>query len=377
MSTLTEISLRNLKAPECGQVFYADDSLAGFGVRVSQGGTKTFTLRFGMPRQRVSLGRYPIISLSAARQRAKEILAENTLGKTRPTSVSFDDTVARFLADHAVRNRPRTIKDYTRVLKVRFPLGSKKLADIGREDIVRRLEKLDYCPTERRYATVIIKMLFRWAVRNQFLEHSPCEGIVPAKSLTRSRVLLDAELKAIWQACEGSFGDIVRLLILTGQRRGEIAALKAEYIGPDSITLPDHLCKNGREHNFPIARNAVSLLRRVVTLASPEKSPFLFPARGNPSAPFSGWSKSKLDLDARSGVTGWTLHDLRRTFATNLAALRVPPHIVERLLNHASGSISGVAAIYNRHTYEAECREAINSWEKKLFGIIEPTRRAA
>jgi integrase len=98
--------------------------------------------------------------------------------------------------------------------------------------------------------------------------------------------------------------------------------------------------------------------------------PFLFPARRNDAAPFSGWSKSKITLDQKCGISQWTLHDLRRTFATNLASLDVAPHVVERLLNHVSGTISGVAAIYNRFSYLDEMGDAMNRWEGRLAVLL-------
>jgi integrase len=155
------------------------------------------------------------------------------------------------------------------------------------------------------------------------------------------------------------------LLILTGQRRGEIAALKRAWVDHEKITLPAVLTKNGREHVLPIGARA----QRVIRLAGSGPG-LLFPARGLPNTPFSGWSKSKKALDRISGVKDWTLHDLRRTFSSGLAALGTPLHVTEKLLNHVSGSISGVAAIYNRHTYMDEMRSAITAWETRLESLL-------
>ena len=128
------------------------------------------------------------------------------------------------------------------------------------------------------------------------------------------------------------------------------------------------MTKNGREHTFPIGPSCLSLLNGLL----PTKQGYLFPARtSSPSAThFNGWSKSKAALDKLSGVKGYVLHDLRRTFASNLAALGVAPHVVEKLLNHASGQISGVAAIYNRYSFMPEMRDAVAKWETKLKTII-------
>ena len=159
----------------------------------------------------------------------------------------------------------------------------------------------------------------------------------------------------------------MRLLILTGMRRGECAALQATWVQDSTITLPKEATKNGREHTFPVGVMGVSILADTL----PEDGPsLLFPARGKPTTPFNGWSKSKTVIDKRANIAPWTFHDLRRTFATNLAQMGVAPHIVERLINHVTGTISGVAAIYNRHAYMDEMRAATDAWENRLSFII-------
>jgi integrase len=179
---------------------------------------------------------------------------------------------------------------------------------------------------------------------------------------------------------EDPFSHIVSLLILTGQRRGEIGALRRQWVNAKelTITLPDFITKNGLEHTFPYEHGVAAVLKRV-----PEQGDYLFPAsrahvRGKPTTTFNGWPKYKEEFNKRCGVSGWTLHDLRRTFATNLAALRVPPHIIERLLNHKFGSIqnqtdgtvSAVAEVYNRYAYMDEMREAVSKWESHLTSLL-------
>lgn len=162
----------------------------------------------------------------------------------------------------------------------------------------------------------------------------------------------------------------MKLLILTGQRRGETAALEAEWIGTDTITLPKGVTKNGREHTFPIGPMTASLL------AGRSTSGGLFLARWRENK-FSGWSTSKAVLDKLCGVSSWTLHDLRRTFATNLAALGTPIHVTERLLNHVSGTQSGIVAVYQRHSYMPEMRKAIEVWESHLRVLVVQAKIAA
>ena len=377
-ANLTELSVRALKAPRNGQVTYWDKSIPGFGIRVSQGGTKTFTLVHGYRRERVSIGRYPVLSLAEARAEARRMLAEQTLGHFRPRSITWEEAVTAFLSSCEQRNRPRTIRDYTRLLKRHFPFDRKRLSEITPHDIHRRIDRLKDTPSEQNHALVTAKIFFNWAVRRRHIEKSPCDGMrPPARTAPRDRVLSDAELASVYRtALEGTdpFSQIVALLVLTGQRRGEIASLRWEWINLNerTITLPSSITKNRRVHAFPFGNAAQGVLKAVLRF-----NDYVFPSsrehvRGRPSTIFNGWGKAKEDFDGRlDNVAPYTLHDLRRTFSSGMAALGVPIHVTEKLLNYASGTVSGVAAIYNRHAYMDEMREAIDAWEAKLAQLLE------
>lgn len=369
MPKLTDISIKQLPVPKKGQQAYYD-TLPGFGVRVSQGGARTFFVLLGNGR-RHTIGRHPIISLSDARTEAKRLLAERTLGKIRPTSLPYEEAVKRFLSSCEQRNKPRTVSDYRRILKRHFKFGRKHLCDITPREVAARIERLNETPSEANHAHVTAKVFFNWARRSHYIDRSPLEGTLPpARTLARERVLDDAELAAVFRtALEGddAFSNIVALLVLTGCRRGEIAALRWEHIDNkvSLVALPASMTKNGRAHTFPYGKLTARVFKRV-----PRVSEYLFPAsrskvRGKPTTVFNGWGKAKSDFDKACGVD-FHLHDLRRTFATNMAALGTPVHVTEKLLNHVSGTISGVAAVYNRHTYLDEMREAIRLWEAKL-----------
>jgi integrase len=373
---LTDISLRALPVPEKGQRLYYDDTLAAFGCRVSQGGTRSFFVQHGADRQFITIGRYPVISLADAREQAKRILAERTLGKHRPQSVAWDDALPLFLAACAKKNRPRTVRDYTRLLKRHFPFGRKHLTDIAPQDIARKLDHLTGTPAEQSHALVTAKIFFRWAQRRHYVEHSPCEGMQIAKRPSRDRVLTEQELAAVYTtALSGAdtFSHIVALLVLTGQRCTETGSLRWEWINEkdQTITLPASITKNKRAHTFPYGSMVAGILER-----ASRTSEYVFPAsrtnvRGKPTTSFNGWPKCKQTFDAKCQIADWTLHDLRRTFATNLAALGTPPHVTERLLNHVSGTISGVAAIYNKFQYMDEMRAAITAWEARLAFLLK------
>jgi integrase len=208
--------------------------------------------------------------------------------------------------------------------------------------------------------------------------------MAPIKRRPRKRVLSDPELAAVLKtAPEGTdvFSHIVALLVLTGQRRGETTALQKSWCNRSDrlITLPDYVTKNYQEHTFPYGDLVESVLVRLSNI----EGNLYFPAyrahvRGVPTTTYNGWSKDKIEFDERCGVSNWTLHDLRRTFATRLAEAGVLPHILERLLNHRMGSISNrtygiisqVAEVYNLATYLPEMRNAIALWENKLTALL-------
>lgn len=385
---LTDISVKGLKAPQTGQLTYWDESVPGFGVRVSQGGSKTFILMHGAKRQRTTIGRYPVISLSDARTAAKRILAERTLTKHLPPSISFEDALTQFFTSHCdQKNRQRTAQETKRLLNRHFKpaWGRQRLADISRHSVAEIVDGLLETPSLANHAFTAVHTFFRWATRRGYLAHSPTEGMqLPTRPKTRERVLRNEELVALWEAADrcGTFGQIIRLLILTGQRRGEVGALRAEFINSDETTilLPPSLTKNHRQHLFPYGKISADIF------ATLPKKGLLFPARGTKQErSFNGWSKGKQALDKevageerKNALEPWTLHDLRRTFATKLAELRIAPHVIERMLNHKSGTISGVAAIYNRFQYIDEMRGAVNVWERHLHQIVraKKTRRS-
>jgi integrase len=391
-ATLTELALRAAKPPGQGTTTLWDGSLKHFGVRISQGGVVSFIILLGSGRRQV-IGRYPIISLSQARTKAKAMLAERTLGKHQPQTISWDAARDEFLDAVKRKNRARTHTEYARTLKRYFPFGSTRLGAVSKQDISRKLDRLNDVPSQQRHALVVAKIFCNWAIKRGYADANPCLSAVHTRAVPRARVLSDAEVKSIWEACSAGSGisgtkrpdenkaaaspqlpehfkAIVKLLILTGQRRGEIAALRSDYFSNDTCTLPASLTKNGREHTFPIGTFATSILKSALASVSPSDTTLLFPARGKTNVPFNGWSKSKTALDKLSGVSRWTLHDIRRTVATRMAEQGVPIHVIERLLNHITGAMSPIARVYNRATFVKEMRAGVEIWEAHLTKIL-------
>ena len=364
---LSDVGLRALPAPQKGTVDYWDATLPCFGLRVSRGGAKTFILKLHNSRR--AIGRFPLLTLSEARTEAKRLLAEKTLGKVRPQSITFPLAVELFLKEKAKARRPSTVADLRDRLKRHFPFRG-QLADVSHQEFVRTLSKIK-TPREHNHALRVGKTFFTWAVNRRYISENPTIGISTHSTQSRSRVLSDIELAAVWRAADqmgGHFGMIVKLLVLTGQRRGEIAALQSSWIKDDTLTIPPSVTKNGREHHLPLGALSAELLSQAMTNTRTTNG-YIFSARTNTGGCFNGWSKAKVALDKASGVSDWTLHDLRRTFASNLAALGVRLEVVEKLLNHVSGSFSGIVGVYQHYSFANEMQQAIEQWEHHVLKI--------
>jgi integrase len=367
---LTDMVVRGLPAPDEGARVYTDDQLDGFGVRVSQGGTKAFVLSYGRTRDRVTIGRYPVISLADARAEAKRILAEHTLGKHRSKRITFQAALTLFVAEKEQKNRASTIRENERILKKYFVrLHDKQLADLSTYDITGITDKLSRdTPGAALHAFWAARTFLRWCVRRRYIQHSPIEGVeAPSKPGSRERVLTDSELRAVIISARsgGSYGKLVELLALTGQRRGEIASLDASWIDYETrtITIPSTVAKNRREHLLPYGDRVAAILESL------PKQGLLFPGKGT-DVPFSGFSKAMADFRDACGVQDFTLHDLRRTYATGLARLSVAPQTIEALLNHVTGTLSPLARVYNRHSYLPEAKQAVVQFENYVASLM-------
>ena len=321
--------------------------------------------------RRFTIGQYPTLSLSEARVEARKLLAEFTLGKVRPHTLPYSQAVQLFV-DEKEKSRRKSTADAYKGLLNRLPFIG-PVEDITHEEVRRKLVRIK-TPGAYNHHLVALKVFFNWCSKRRYITDNPTVGLSKHVRPRKKRVLTNDELVAVWRAAEqteGHFATIVKLLILTGQRRGEIAALKGSYYSHNQqiICLPSELTKNHREHTFPIGTLASSLISSACgSLSSPQS--FTFPARGKSSSPFNGWSKSKKALDKLANIPPWTLHDLRRTFRTNLGRLKVRPDIAERLVNHISARTE-MEETYDLHLYLDEMRDAMERWECHISSLLE------
>ncbi|MGH7192748.1 MAG: tyrosine-type recombinase/integrase, partial [Candidatus Saccharimonadales bacterium] len=308
----------------------------------------------------VTIGRYPIISLAQARKHAQQLLAEHTLGKSLPPSKSYSQAVQDFLDDKAQTARPSTIASYRRHLN---NFGFKgQLGRITHGDAARAIARIK-APSERSHALVAGKVFFNWCFKRRLFSENPLIGLSKPVGASRARILTDDELKAIWTATEAftPFNSIIRFCLLTAQRRGEVALLIPADIQGAVCTIPGAVAKNRLAHAFPLTPLPLKLT------AGRHNRRYVF---SNTDKPFNNWGNAKAELDKASGTTDWTIHDIRRTVATRLAEIGVAPHIIERILNHISGHISGVAAVYNRARYLEEMRATLQLWEDRIQSLV-------
>jgi integrase len=281
---------------------------------------------------------------------------------------TFKETAEAYLAAKQRSLKPRTFYMCSRHLRGDWKaLHRFAVHEITADVVVDGLKDIEKQsgPVTRNRARATLSAMFAWALGERVskqLKTNPVIGTLKAEeSGPRDRVLSDAELAKIWRAApDSAYGRVLKLLMLTGQRRDEIGGLHWAEIDTEArlITLPAARTKNGREHLLPLSKTAVEILE-----TCPRYRDLVFGVGANG---LGAWSKHKAALDVACGVKGWTIHDLRRTVATRMADIGIQPHIIEAVLNHVSGHKAGVAGIYNRSTYAAEKRAALDAWANHL-----------
>lgn len=396
---LTDEKIATLGAAPAGRrIDIHDTVLPGLVLRVTDKGVKSFAVRYrhGTRTLRYTIGKTPPLKLKKAREIAHPLLASARQGQNpmdekraakaaRDRSPACEKVVERFIKhqDKRVADgdlKPAHANEVARLLRkqVAQPWKARTLASIEAEDVATLLDEIGSMNT-RRHTFFALRSLFKWAKGVRIIESLPIgeDFPTPAKPSDRERVLEERELKSVWRAVRATYTTyhaIVQLLIATAQRRDEVAEAEwSEFDLTKAVwTIPAKRTKNGKAHRVPLTALALQLIRNI-----PKVDPvFLFPGQAKRGKTylqgqsrrhtFSGWSRSKTRLDKASGIRDWRVHDLRRTAATWMAAHGVAPHVVERIINHSSGQISGVAAVYNRAQYEREMRDALEQWSLHL-----------
>jgi integrase len=374
------------------EVIFWDDDIPGWGVRLRAGGSRKFVFQYklGVKTRRVSLGSITAVDAGKVRATASDLYlrvkrGEDPQGEKIKAKIeaaeTFKAVAEEFLAYKQTEVRPGSYEGFQHHLMVHArSLHHLQLGKIDRRDIAQTVglvTKNAGIPTGNRVRSTL-SSLFAWSVAQGRIEHNPVIGTVPNKGeKPRERVLKPYELRLIWNALpeQDQFGSIVRLLMLTAQRRDEISALRRSEIHGDVIELPSERVKNGKPHTIPISGPVAAILaaqpRRVGADGKPRDLFF-----GYAEGPYGGWSHRKRQLDkaiakaAGQPIAPFVLHDLRRTAVTGMADLGIAPHVIEAAVNHRSGR-SSIANVYNKSSYDGQKRQALEAWAQHVMAIVE------
>ncbi len=373
-------------------------------------GKKTWAVRFrveGKP-AKMTLGDLDTFSLKEARDAAKAIMQKVASGENparervaaKRRSIDGEGTITalarQFIARHAQRNN-RSWREPMRQLGFAHAAGEDRSddaktfvvrpgsflalhghrlpSDIRRADILAYIDDIvdSGKPIAANRTLAAIKKFFAWLVERDLLAASPADRVkAPSEERARDRVLTDAELAAVMREADAMgwpLGPMLKVLALTGQRRNEVAGMRWSEIDREKALwiIPGDRAKNGSTHSVPLADEVMAILEAAPSI---NRSDLVFTTTGR--TPISGFSRMKAALDKRLGDAiseDWRIHDLRRTAATGMARLGVPIPVVEKTLNHLSGSFAGIVAVYQRHSYDDEKRAALAAWARFLVAL--------
>lgn len=396
---LTDAFLKGNRKPAKGQLEYWDKLTPGFGVRVSYGGRKAFVVmtRINGKLRRITLGCYPLLSLADARTQAEGILKDAAKGidpKAREAAErrtvqaakrnTFAATAAEFMADHAKHLRTRG-EMQRKIDKELLPAwGDRPISEIGRADVKALLrDKARSSPISANRLLALISKIFTWALDEEIIQASPAARLKrPAEEHERERALTPEELRILWRALDRTpypFGPAYKMMLATGQRRGEVAGMKWSEIDGDGWVLPGARAKAKQGHRVPLSSLALEIIKD-----APQIGDLVFMS-GRGDGPLQGWSKAKGKLDkrmertakalarmrgddpAKASLEPWKVHDLRRTAATQLRSIGVDRLVVSKLLNHAEG---GITRTYDRYAADPEKAAALERWAIRLREIV-------
>jgi integrase len=401
--SLTVKAIENFK-PGASRREVPDGEVRGLYLQIFPSGKASwaFRYRFGGRTRKLTIGASPEIGLKDARDLARAAhlqiasgedpgaakQAARTDAKVLPARDIVEKVAVQFLARH-VKGLAMATRDQAEraVAKEILPaFGGRRLSEIKRPDVIEWLDAIvdRPAPIAANRALGWFKGLCNFAVERGVIDVSPIAGIKPpAAETARDRVLSDDELRTVWEAAdafEPVYAGFIKLLILSGQRLREVSEMEWKEIDLDAKlwTLPGKRAKNGVEHTIPLSDLAVEILRCLPRI---DGSGFVFTTNGR--NPIRGAHQAKRRLDALvPDIPPWVLHDIRRTVASGMARLGINLPVIEKLLNHVSGSFAGIVGVYQRHSFADEKRAAMEIWARHVevivtgsatANIVEPT----
>lgn len=386
---LTDRQIKNLKPkPERYEVWEGN----GFGIRIFPTGKKSWIwmYRFEGRIKRMTFGHYPKISVAKAHEAHGKALAELEKGidvgaklvaanKESRLAPTVTELANEYLEKWA-KPRKRSWQEDERMLQkdVLPLLGNKKARDVKKRDVLFLLDQVTYrgSPIAANRTLAVTRRMFNFAVERDIITVTPCYGIkAPTKENRRDRFLSEDEIKSFWEGLEKAnmFETsklALKLQLVTGQRKAEIVSAEWDEFDFKNgwWTIPAAKTKNGNPHLVPLSDLALELVQKLKTLSNGSKWLFPSPKGDAHIIPTAIDHALRNNLDKFKDIKPFTPHDLRRTAASYMTALGISRLTVSKLLNHADNSVT---AIYDRHDYAKEKKEALELWSKKLKKILE------
>jgi integrase len=379
----------------------SDGGQDGLFLIVQPSGAKSWALRYradGKP-VKLTLGRWPAMTLAKARGAAAEALDASKAGDD-PATKKRAEKVARLEANLSERDKVKTlIGQYDKLrlkhLKSRATVrreldrfvvaawGERNIQSIAKRDVIDLLDEIVESgrAVSANRVRAYLNTFLNWCVERDILVMSPATGVKRVtKESSRDRVLSDDEIRWLWQACGDLdlWGPFTKTLLLTGQRLGEVAAMREAEITGATWHLEAKRTKNGRAHDVHLSDATLDVLAGTMKIKG---AGYLFTTTGN--SPLSNFHRGREAVVAKMAeiaakdrgepveIPRWTFHDLRRTAATGMARLGIPVRVTEAVLNHVSGTGSGIVAVYQRHDYADEKRAALDAWARFVATIVE------
>ena len=381
--------------PKAKRAEYADAGCPGLYLVVQPSGTKSWAVRYrhNGVNGKQTLGRAGDGTMTLAAARAAAAAHRHRL-ETRPTVApvadvagisgvgvgggsSIESAIASFLELHARRKtRASTALNTERIFnRVVLPAWrGRTIGDIRKRDVIDLVEGIAArgCGCQANKTLAVLSKFFNWLVARDELAISPATGVErPHQEKERTRVLTDSEIRALWGACVGNgpFDPALKLMLLVGARRSEVSGIEWSELDDElnTWTLPAARVKNKRECEFALSSQARALIQAQPRFAGCSYV-FSTDARG----PIIGWDKVRRRISTKAGIPAdsWTLHDLRRTCASGMQKLGVPVPVIEKALNHVSGTFRGIVGVYQTHDYADEVRIALQRWADRVEEIV-------
>jgi integrase len=382
---LTKSTIDSLPIPE-KEIVYWDQALPGFGLKITPKGRRVFIVLYratdrGSRLRKYTIGPHGRVTLHNARIEAQKVLAARLEGRDpateklearrRFTADTVPEVIGLYEKLHLCQRRSG--REMMQILQRNLVdrVGSRSVHSISKRDVIDLVTAVvdRGSPVAANKTLKVVKSFFNWCVGRAIVERSPCEGIrVPTVERARDRVLTDGELAVIIRAARqlsGPYGAIVEVLALTGQRRNEVARMSWDEVNLERRvwTLPAVRTKNDKPHIVHLSDSALAVIG-----AQPRAGGLVFSRNG--VTPVGDFSIQKRRLDGVCRVSHWRLHDLRRTMVSGMARLGVAPHVADKILNHVAGTISGVTAVYQRHEFLSERRDALERWSAHVEDLL-------